>query len=75
VGLQSDIEQPINGGGAVVEIIEYTDPYCTWCWGSEPVLRKLLYVYGDQIIVNALNPLFVGGFLYLYYCLDLLYCW
>jgi predicted DsbA family dithiol-disulfide isomerase len=52
VGLQSDIEQPINGGGAVVEIIEYTDPYCTWCWGSEPVLRKLLYVYGDQIIVN-----------------------
>jgi hypothetical protein len=23
----------------------------------------------------ALNPLFVGGFLYLYYCFDLLYCW
>lgn len=24
-----------------VEIIEFTDPACTWCWGSELVLRKL----------------------------------
>ena len=23
------------------EIIEFTDPVCTWCWGSEAVLRKL----------------------------------
>jgi len=37
---------------AVVEIIEYTDPYCTWCWGSEPVLRKLEYVYGGQLVVG-----------------------
>lgn len=32
-----------------LEIIEYTDPYCTWCWGSEPVLRKIQETYGDQI--------------------------
>lgn len=23
------------------EIIEFTDPICTWCWGSEAVLKKL----------------------------------
>lgn len=23
------------------EVIEFTDPICTWCWGSEPVLKKL----------------------------------
>jgi putative protein-disulfide isomerase len=52
VVLQSGIEQRKDESRAVLEIIEYTDPYCTWCWGSEPILRKLLYVYGDQLIVN-----------------------
>lgn len=33
----------------VIELIVYTDPYCTWCWGSEPVLRKIQEVYGDQV--------------------------
>ncbi|MEK6537003.1 MAG: hypothetical protein AABZ63_05925 [Actinomycetota bacterium] len=33
----------------VIELIIYTDPYCTWCWGSEPVLRKIQEVYGDQV--------------------------
>ena len=35
-----------------IEIIEYTDPYCTWCWGSEPVLRHLREAYGDQLTVR-----------------------
>lgn len=33
----------------VVEITQYTDPYCTWCWGSEPILRHLQEVYGEQL--------------------------
>ncbi|MHB9111040.1 MAG: DsbA family oxidoreductase [Thermoleophilia bacterium] len=33
----------------VIELIVYSDPYCTWCWGSEPVLRKIQEVYGDQV--------------------------
>ena len=33
----------------MLEIIEFTDPVCTWCWGSEPVLRKLETHYGDQL--------------------------
>ena len=37
---------------AAIKIINYTDPYCTWCWGSEPVLRKIMEVYGDQVEVG-----------------------
>ncbi|MBP7912567.1 MAG: DsbA family protein [Enterococcus aquimarinus] len=33
-------------------ITEFTDPVCTWCWGSEPVLRKLQTVYQDQLDVR-----------------------
>lgn len=33
----------------LIEIIYYTDPYCTWCWGSEPVLRHLVETFGAQI--------------------------
>jgi predicted DsbA family dithiol-disulfide isomerase len=30
-------------------ITQFTDPMCTWCWGSEPVIRHLRVAYGDQI--------------------------
>ena len=33
----------------IIDIVSYTDPYCTWCWGSEPILRKIQEVYGEQI--------------------------
>lgn len=36
----------------VIEKIEFTDPVCTWCWGSEPVLRKLETHYGDQLRIG-----------------------
>lgn len=32
-----------------LEIIEFTDPVCTWCWGSEPVLRTLEARFGSQV--------------------------
>jgi len=35
-----------------IEIIEFTDPACTWCWGSEPLLRKLEYHFGPKIKVG-----------------------
>lgn len=37
---------------SVIEVIEYTDPYCTWCWGSEPILRKIQEVYGSQVEIR-----------------------
>ncbi|MEI8083475.1 MAG: DsbA family protein [Actinomycetes bacterium] len=36
-----------------IEIVAYTDPYCTWCWGSEPVLRHLQETYGEQLIIRS----------------------
>lgn len=35
-----------------IEMVEYTDPYCTWCWGSEPILRHLQEAYGDQLSIR-----------------------
>lgn len=36
----------------ILEIIEFTDPVCTWCWGSEPVLRTLETRYGSQLKIS-----------------------
>ncbi|MGI1659348.1 MAG: DsbA family protein [Desulfitobacterium sp.] len=36
----------------IVEIVQFTDPVCTWCWGSEPLLRKLETRFGDQLKVK-----------------------
>ena len=36
----------------VLEIIEFTDPVCTWCWGSEPVLHALETRFGNQLKVS-----------------------
>jgi predicted DsbA family dithiol-disulfide isomerase len=33
----------------IIELLEFQDPYCTWCWGSEPILRKIKELYGDQV--------------------------
>ncbi len=33
-------------------VIEFTDPVCTWCWGSEAVLRKLETRFGEQVKIS-----------------------
>jgi len=35
--------------GIAVEVVEYTDPGCSWAWGSEPKLRRLRWRYGDRL--------------------------
>ncbi|MBK5239643.1 DsbA family protein [Clostridium sp.] len=35
-----------------LEIIEFTDPVCTWCWGSEPILRKIETRFGNQVKIK-----------------------
>jgi len=32
-----------------VTLTQFTDPMCTWCWGSEPIVRHLETVYGEQL--------------------------
>ncbi len=35
-----------------VRITAFTDPACTWCWGSEPALRAVEIRYGDQVSIR-----------------------
>src|SRR5207247_190058 len=32
-----------------IEVVEFTDPGCSWAWGTEPKLRLLEWRYGDQL--------------------------
>ena len=31
------------------EVVEFTDPACSWAWGSEPKFRLLRWRYGDRL--------------------------
>lgn len=35
-----------------ITIYQFTDPTCIWCWGNEPTLRALDYLYGDKISIE-----------------------
>lgn len=35
-----------------ITIYQFTDPTCIWCWGNEPVLRALDYLYGEKIAIE-----------------------
>src|SRR6058998_517639 len=32
-----------------IRVVEYTDPYSVWCWGCEPVVRRLEYLYPGRV--------------------------
>jgi predicted DsbA family dithiol-disulfide isomerase len=33
----------------VIDVVEFTDPGCSWAWGTEPKLRLLRWRYGDRL--------------------------
>lgn len=33
-------------------LTQYTDPMCGWCYGTEPALKKLAFLMGDQVEVH-----------------------
>ena len=33
-------------------VTTFTDPVCTWCWGSEPIFRKLETHYPGRIVIR-----------------------
>lgn len=44
----------------MIEVVEYTDPSCSWAWGSEPKLRRLQWRFEDRLqwrrIMGGLLP-------------------
>lgn len=32
-----------------LEIVVFTDPYCSWCWATEPMILTMMEKYRDQI--------------------------
>ena len=44
IAMTADTDEPT--------LTQFTDPMCTWCWGSEPVIRHLRVAYGDQVRVE-----------------------
>ncbi len=43
---------PKNIEPAPLVLVAFTDPVCTWCWGIEPILRKLESWYGPQLKID-----------------------
>lgn len=37
---------------AKVEITYFTDPYCSWCWATEPMLYRIRETYRDQVHIR-----------------------
>lgn len=35
--------------GPILEVMLFTDPYCSWCWASEPMFLALAEKYRDQL--------------------------
>lgn len=35
-----------------ITIYQFTDPTCIWCWGNEPVMRAIDYLYGDKVAIE-----------------------
>src|SRR2546427_1315704 len=45
------VQVPTTGAGKL-RLVEYTDPYSIWCWGCEPLIRRVEQVYPDGIEVE-----------------------
>ncbi len=35
-----------------ITIYQFTDPVCVWCWGNEPTLRAIDFLYGDKVRIE-----------------------
>ena len=31
-----------------IDVVEYTDPSCSWAWGTEPKFRRLQWQYATR---------------------------
>ena len=35
-----------------ITIYQFTDPICVWCWGNEPVMRAIDFLYGGKVNIE-----------------------
>lgn len=35
-----------------ITIYQFTDPICVWCWGNEPVMRAIDFLYGSKVSIE-----------------------
>lgn len=49
VGTLQARRRGIDAGLPAVEVMYFTDPYCSWCWATEPVWLRLQEEFGDQV--------------------------
>ncbi|MBI2954985.1 MAG: DsbA family protein [Chloroflexi bacterium] len=41
-----------TGTAPLAEVEYFTDPYCSWCWATEPVLYRLRETYRDSLRIR-----------------------
>lgn len=49
---EKNTENSLHSNSKKIQIIYYTDPICSSCWGIEPQLRKLKLEYGDLFTID-----------------------
>lgn len=49
-----------------ITIYQFTDPVCVWCWGNEPTLRAIDFLYGDKVGIEYIMGGLVEDILTLY---------
>ena len=40
-------------GSGKLRLVWYTDPHSIWCWGCEPAIRRVQYLYPDAVDVEV----------------------
>src|SRR2546428_7928874 len=43
------LTQVPTAGRGRLRLVEYTDPYSIWCWGCEPAIRRVEWVYAGSV--------------------------
>ena len=49
-----------NAGVGLADVVEYTDPICSWAWGTEPKLRLLQWRHGHRMTWRTVMGGLVG---------------
>jgi putative protein-disulfide isomerase len=51
VDLAPELQAAAQTGPAKLKILYFTDPSCSWCWATEPVIKKICEEYSGQVRV------------------------